>query len=544
MNIPFETKPSPLLIRLPRLHGWRRNLLLFVAGLFGAAAFPPVNLLPFLLLGIGLLVLMLDAAPTSRRAFADGWWFSYGLGVAGMYWIGISMLVDAAKFGWMIPFAVFGLTGVLALYAGLATLATWMLPVRGWARVAVFALCWSASEALRGTLLSGFPWNLFGNAWSGIDLTLQPASLVGVYGLSLLTALAGASIAWPLLPQAYPDAAPSWRRFWTGVGLCALLLAPALLYGGARLILAPEGASALQKQPNVQLRLVQPAIQQSLKWDPAHAIETVRKHLLLSRLQNNPAPSHILWPEAALPFRLENTPPLVEDIARVTPKNGLVITGGTRVTHESEEGEIYNSLQSVDAQGHVTAIYDKTQLVPFGEFVPLRAWLPIDKITPGARDFNRGLTHQLGHAQGLPDFAPMICYEIIFPGYARQQSFPHGVEAAHAQWILNVTNDAWFGTSSGPYQHLGQARLRAVELGLPVVRVANNGISAVVDAYGRVRDRLPLNATGVLDAGLPVPLSSPTWVARWGYGPALLLALIIALSALPSLLRHRIRWTR
>ncbi len=539
MHHPFESTTSPFLARLPLLRGKRRNGLLFVAGLLGAAAFPPVGALPLLLIGLGLLLFLLDAAPTRRRAFADGWWFAYGLSVAGMYWIGLSMLVDAAKFGWMIPFAVFGLTAVIAIYGGLATLAAWMVPVRGWARVAMFALSWTGAEALRGTLLSGFPWNLLGDAWSGTDLLLQPASLVGVYGLSLLTALAAGAIAWPLLPRDYPANGPSWRQAMLGAGLCASLLLPALLYSCARLILAPESASAMQQQPGVVVRLVQPAIQQSLKWDPAHAMETVRNHLLLSRLQNNPAPTHIFWPEAALPFRLEETLPLVRDIARLTPKSGLVITGGVRVAHETPQGEIYNSLQSVDTNGQVKNLYDKTQLVPFGEFVPLRQWLPVDKITPGARDFDRGRTHQLAHAPGLPDFAPMICYEIIFPGYARQQAFPQGTNAPHAQWILNATNDAWFGTSSGPYQHLGQARMRAAELGLPVLRVANNGISAVIDAYGRVQDHLPLNAIGVLDAGLPMPLVQPTLVARFGYLPACLCALLIGLSALAAMVRAR-----
>ena len=541
-----STRFSRFLQHLSETTRWRRNGFLFAVGLLCAAAFPPIGIMPVLVFGLAFLLIMLQAAPTQRRAFADGWWFTYGMHVSGMYWIAISMMVDLAKFGWMIPFSVFGLSGFFALYGGLAAWITWRLPrlTRG-QRVITFALAWTSMEILRGWLFSGFPWNIAGNAWSQWDIALQPASLVGAYGMSLWTVLAAGVLAWPCLKR---DAvrSPIVRRRWIGLCGCVVMLVVPLIYGGVRLSTAPDYTSPLLQVPGVQLRLVEPAIAQSLKWDPNFANESIQTLLQLSKLENKPQPTHIIWPEAAVPFLLEETPALVRDIAAAAPKKGWILSGGDRVTRDGEGRpiDIYNGMQLIEANGALRSLYDKISLVPFGEFVPLRNVLPLSKITPGSRDFSVGKVRGPIGLPDLPPAAPLICYEIVFPGHVRNQMRPmNNPEAANqsrAQWILNITNDAWFGTSSGPYQHFGMARMRAAELGLPLVRVANTGITAVVDPYGRVLDALPLNARGVLDSPLPKALDELTPFARLGHVPlVMMMGLLLMIAGLGCL-----RWRR
>jgi apolipoprotein N-acyltransferase len=542
---PYRTGVRRVLLRLAELQGWRRNLALFVVGVISALAFPPFGIFIFLMLGASFLLLLLDRAATSRRAFADGWWFAYGIHVAGIYWIAISLLVDADRFAWMIPFAVFGLTAVVAVYGGIASYIAWRIPFRTpLQRVILFTLSWVGVEMLRGWMLTGFPWNLAGNALSLSDIGMQAASIFSVYGLSLIVIFCGALFAWPYLRrETLMIPGDSYRSGWSGLSAAVLVFGAVFLFGAARLTMAPEYRSPLMQQPNTWLRLVQPAIPQSLKWDPQHARETVLTHLKLSSLYNSPAPTHIIWPEAALPFRLAETPPLVADIASVAPRSGWVVTGGTRVTRD-EHGEaldIYNAIELVESDGALRGLYDKIKLVPFGEFVPMRSILPIDKITPGSRDFSVGKHHGPIGLPGLPPAAPLICYEVIFPDFARSQSASNADEG-RAQWLLNLTNDAWFGTSSGPYQHFGMARMRAVELGLPLVRVANSGITAITDPYGRVLDELPLNARGVLDVPLPKPLAEPTLYGRYGYLPLATISLLLAtIAGLAGLRRRRAR---
>jgi apolipoprotein N-acyltransferase len=229
----------------------------------------------------------------------------------------------------------------------------------------------------------------------------------------------------------------------------------------------------------------------------------------------------VLWPETALPFTLwpDGTMPkqTMESIRLKAP----LITGVVAAERDKQSLRLWNSIAAIDPEGQVVARYAKHQLVPFGEFVPLRSILPLEKITPGDIDFSRGAGPQTVTVPGLPPFSPLVCYEVIFPWIA--------VDPAHRpEWMLNVTNDGWYGDSPGPYQHFAMARMRAIEQGLPLVRVANNGISAVVDPYGRMGARLALNRRAALDSALPAPLP-PTLYARYGEWPALLL-LTVALT--------------
>jgi apolipoprotein N-acyltransferase len=303
--------------------------------------------------------------------------------------------------------------------------------------------------------------------------------------------------------------------------LCAL--------GGAfRVASAPEAGQAMV--PGVRLRLVQANIDQRLKWEEAERVNTLRKYLALSSQPGAAPVTHIVWPETALPYFLATEPELLRIVAQVVPPGGLLLTGAVRVDPPGAlPSRVWNSVHAIDARGRVVATFDKYHLVPFGEYVPLRGILPIDKITPGASDFSAGPGPATLALPGLPPASPLVCYEAIFPGAVTARG------GQRPGWLLNVTNDAWFGDSAGPHQHFASARLRAVEEGLPLVRAANTGISAVIDPYGRVLASLPLGREGVLDAGLPDALAA-TPFARFG-NAVLLVLLAAALGAIAVLRR-------
>lgn len=494
------------------LCGLRRYGLAFLLGALAALALPPFNAVPVLLVSFPLLVWLLDGARSGRACFATGWWFGFGHHLAGLYWISNALLVDAASFAWLIPFVACGLPAVLALFVGAVA---WLFRRAGGAgagRILLFAALWTAGEWLRGHLFTGFPWNLLGYVWTASDAMLQAAALFGIYGLSLLTVLAAAS------PAALAPPAQAARRpavLWP-VALGAALLLAVGVGGGLRLAGAEAGVV-----DGVRLRIVQANIPQRLKWEPEQRLDIFRRHLELSA-QPSPQgpPTHVIWPETAVPFLLADEPAALRAAARVVPPGGALLTGAPRAERGADgELRLWNSLLAVDDAGAVVAVFDKFHLVPFGEYVPFRDWLDIAKITPGAIDFTPGPGPRTLRLPHLPPFSPLICYEVIFPGAVVAPD-------DRPRWILNVTNDGWYGRSTGPYQHLAIARVRAVEEGLPLVRAANTGISAVVDAYGRVRARLGLDERGVIDADLPAALP-PTPYARHGdlaLVPMLLLA--------------------
>jgi apolipoprotein N-acyltransferase len=367
--------------------------------------------------------------------------------------------------------------------------------------VLVLAVAWCAAEWLRGHVLTGLPWNLVGYAWSGAFpgslAMLQSTSLFGIYGLSLLTVTAA------LVPATLGDL--SGRHLPPLVaGAAALLLCFA--YGWTRL---DDGATAMQ--PGIRIRIVQPSIPQTLKNDPEERIENFRRHLALSAEPSpDGQPANVLvWPEASAPPFLDRQPEALKAIAALLPPGGLALVGSDR--GDPPPGPIrhvWNSLVAIDRSGVIQGSYDKAHLVPFGEYVPLRSVLPLDKITPGTIDFSAGPGPLTLHLAGLPPFSPLICYEIIFPGAVTDA-------ADRPQWLLSLTNDAWYGVSSEPFQHFSIARVRAIEEGMPVVRAANNGISGLIDPYGRVVRRLGLDVVGFLDVSLPRALSTTVY-ERWG----------------------------
>lgn len=489
--------------------GWPRYVTAFFLGALATAALPPVDMVPVLILSFSGLVWLSDGSSNGRSAFALGWCFGFGFFVAGLYWIAASLFVDIAAFWWMVPFAVAGLPAFLALYTGAALWASHTVcrrwRIAGSGRILMLAVCWAAAEWLRGHALTGFPWNLVGYAWSGgfpgALALLQTTSVVGIYGLSLLTVLIAA------LPARLGDFGD--RRAGAVIAAVLLLVLPA----GAGAWRLADGAR--RDVPGVTLRLVQPSIPQRFKNDRSALAANFQRLLALSAEPGADKVSAIIWPEAAAPPFLERYPEERAAMAAVLPPHGLLITGAVRGAPVSGSlVDVWNSVDVLDKSGDVVATYDKFRLVPFGEYVPFRSILPVDKIVPQIGDFSRGPGPRTIALPGLPAVDPPDCYEIIFPGEITDPRNRPG-------WLLNLSNTAWFGDTSGPYQHAAISRVRAVEEGLPLVRVANNGISAVFDPYGRVVALLDLDEVAVRDAPLPAALP-PTPYSRWKDGPFLL----------------------
>ena len=442
-------------------------------------------------------------------AFQIGWAFGSGYFAAGLYWVGIAFLVDAERFGAVMPLAVAGLAVGLGLFPALAVLAVWLTGWRGMTRVLFLGAAWLAAEWLRSAVLTGFPWNLIGTVWSFSTAMVQLAALTGVWGLSLVTVIAAAAPA--VLSES--AGAPPLRR-WSPIW--AMLLALAMIWAGGALRLMAAPAPGSDRVEGVVLRLVQPSIDQSLKWKPELRARHVAQQIDLSRGPAGQSATLVIWAETATPFFLARDAGLRRTMAQALPPQGLLLTGAPRRAQVDGEPRLWNSLHALDAQGTIVATYDKHHLVPFGEFIPLRGLFGFAKLTEGGVDFSPGPGPRLLELPGLPPVSPLICYEAIFPG----QVVGAG---ARPGWLLNITNDAWFGTSSGPYQHFASARLRAIEEGLPLVRSANNGISAVVDAYGRVLVRMGLNHVGSVDSPLPRPAVRITMYARLGNVTVLIL---------------------
>lgn len=483
------------------LQGWRRYGFSFLLGALATLSLPPVHAFPILFAVFPALVWLLGSAARKRAAFALGWWFGFGFFVFGLYWIGNALLVFAAKFAWLLPFASAGLPAFLALFCGLATLAAWFGRSH-LGRALLLAAAWVAAEWLRGHVLTGFPWNLLGYAWAGSDGLLQLAALFGVYGSSFAVVLSAC------LPAAMAGAGAPWRF----MAIAAAI--PLAVWTGGTLRLASAGEIAHVE--GVGLRIVQSNIPQREKWDPTFRERNIRQFLEFSRRDRPDWITHVIWPETAATFFLGADAGLRRALASVVPSGGLLITGAPRRVGTGPG--VANAMLVLDELGRISSHFDKFHLVPFGEYVPFADILPIDKITHGKRGFTPGPGLRTIALKGLPAFSPLICYEIIFPGRVI-------ADTQRPDWLLNLTNDAWYGLSAGPHQHLAQARVRAVEEGLPLVRAAYTGISAVVDPFGRTLQRRELNDAGAIDSRLPARIAAPAYTI-WRDWPILVILLL------------------
>lgn len=511
---------------------WAPRVGALAAGLACAFAQPPFGVLPGLL-GWAAVLWLLDhaaGARARRSAFLRGWLAGTGYFAVSLWWVAEAFLVDAANQGWMAPIAVTLLAAGLALFWGLAGMAYRALKPAGPQRLLVFAGVFAVAEWLRGHVLTGLPWDLPGETFKAGSALSQAASLVGAYGLSWIVL---ATFAAPAL----------LRRRGRGVepaGLVAVAASVAAIaglwgFGAARLTAAqPIPASA------PTLRIVQADVEQATKYDEASFNGIVQRYVALTRQapQAGAAPAQIvLWPEGAIPASLDDyLDPRAwtyDAIAGALQPGQILVVGGYRGAPTAPD-IYYNSLYAVrrTADGLVPiGRYDKFRLVPFGEFMPfdkLAAKVGFKQLVHVGDGFTPGPRPAPIAPPGLPPLQPLICYESLFPGFTREGQAASGLRPA---WIANLSNDAWFGATSGPWQHLNIASYRAIEEGLPMVRATPTGVSAVIDAYGRIQPGQWLGHAkyGVIDARIPQALK-PTLFNRIGDLPLLILVIISFLS--------------
>lgn len=493
--------------RILLLGGWRRAGLAVVAGALGALAMPPFGVFAAMFVSFTLLVWLLDGLtgdPRSsstlnlRAAFVTGWLFGLGYFVAGLWWLGNALLVDDSGFAWAIPLAVLGLPAVLAIFYGFAAVFARLVWSDGMGRIAALAFGFGLAEWARGTIATGFPWNAIGYAAMPVPLMMQSSHVLGLFGV---TALAVYVFAAPALLGTRRGAMP-------GLILAVLLSAAHFGYGAWRLYLAPSDTS---EQQQITVRLVQPAIDQAQKMENSDRIGIFEKHLALTTappVDGGKRPDVVVWPETSVPFILTENPDALVRIGDALQDGQVLIAGAVRAEERGAglPPRYYNSIYMIDDKGQILSASDKVHLTPFGEYVPFEDVLRrfgIEELISLPGGFSPAASRSpLTLSSGI-SFYPLICYEAIFPN-----EIADGLAGANI--ILNITNDAWFGATPGPYQHFLQSRLRAVERGVPLVRDANNGISAVIDPFGRVIDGLSLNISGALDTTLDVAIV-PNW---------------------------------
>ncbi len=478
------------------LWGIKRWLLAFAAGALAVLSLPPFDFFAILFVSFTVLVWLLDGASGRAEAgfvrrlspaFWTGWWFGFGYFVGGMWWLGNALLIEAREFAWALPFAVFGLPAVLAVFYGFATALARSLWSDGLGRICALALGFGLAEWLRSFVLTGFPWNAIGYGGMPVPALMQSAAVIGLFGVSALAVFVFSA---PALIATRRGAVP-------GLIIALVLLIAHIGFG--YWVLSRSGPAA---EGELVVRIVQPSIDQSKKWDDA---ERTRIFELLIDLSRDPRtgrlPTHILWPETAVPFLLTGNPGALARIGEALREGQTLITGAVRqeTAGADQPARYYNSILVIDHTGQIIAAADKQHLVPFGEYLPMRSFLEgiglgIVANAPGA--FTAGSRRRTVPVPGGRNFLPLICYEAIFPDEL-------AADGPAADFIVNVTNDAWYGATPGPYQHFRQAQVRAAETGLPLLRAANNGISAVTDGRGRIMDGLALDVVGYIDVAIP-----------------------------------------
>ncbi len=519
------------------LSGLRRALFAIGAGAFGVLGMAPFFFVPALLVSLVSLIWLLDGAAAGplpmriRRGALTAWCFAFGYFFAGLFWIGHAFMVEAETFAALMPLAISLLPAGLALFPALLlglAMAVWRPGTVS--RIVLFAALWTLSEWLRGHMFTGFPWNLIGLTWLGVPAMAQGASVVGIYGLSLLTALfcggfarLGDGMTDRGDDPGEPRGAGRWLRAPLAMPLALTVLVAGIGSWGAQRI----AAHPVESVPSVTLRLVQPNTAQTERLDRANDPMVWDRLVGLSQDARFAGVTHIIWPESApMGFLARNPERLKQLGSSVLGPEMVLLTGSLRAEDRQEGGyTFYNGFLAVDESGRVSATYDKHHLVPFGEYMPFKQLFELVGIGKIAREIS-GLSAGAGPrtlaAGAGPAFSPVICYEIIFSGAVADRSDRPG-------WIVNVTDDDWFGNSTGPRQHLALARIRAVEEGLPVVRAANGGISAIIDPFGRVEASLALKTRGVLDGRLPKAMK-PTIYSQIG-DIAVLTAILIVVMA-------------
>lgn len=522
--------------RIILLCGWRRSLAAFLAGALTVLAQAPYDFFAVCFVSFPVLVWLLDGAIAEGRsgffgrlrpAFSVGWWFGFGYFLAGLWWIGGALLVEADNFAWALPFAVLGIPLALAFFYAFAAAFARLFWSGDIGRIAALAVAFGLAEWLRGFLFTGFPWNAVGYAAMPVPLMMQSVSVVGMNGMNVLAVFVFA------LPALFAGR----RHRLTGVLLFLVLAAVDLGFGYWRLT-QPESPPA----SSLAVRIVQPSVDLSEKWDA-----TVRDRIFATMMgmssqtpdAGQDKPQLILWPETSVPFLFTERPDALTALGDMLQPGQMLLAGVVREEGGSTPGGIdryYNSVVAIDDKGEIVDAVDKVHLVPFGEYLPfagLMSRIGLEQLVAGPMNFAAGNERHPIALPGGVKAVPFICYEVIFPDLV-------SVDVTLSQLIVNVTNDAWFGDTPGPYQHFRQAQVRAVENGLPLVRAANNGISAVVDSRGRIVEALAIDARDMMDVRIPISQQDAISAPQRRIN-GFLTMLLFAVVALVSNVRRRLR---
>lgn len=498
-------------------HGWRRIVMLVGAGAVAGLSVSPFFFLPTLFVGLPVLVWALDGAEKGvgwrwffGAAFSIGFWFGLGYFILAIHWIGIAFFAEGNWIPFLAPFAVLLLAAVLALFWAFATAVAHLLWSDSPFRIVMLAGALALGEFARGHLFTGFPFDLLGYSLTANEQMMQAASVFGVYGLSFVAPLVAATPAliWPALDR------PLGRRlgpFFVALGV----LAAQLSFGAFRL-----ATTEVEMRDDMRVRMVQPNIDESAEWQASDGDFVFNRLIEASEAVTGPNSqglstiTHLIWPESAFPFYLSKKPEALARIARLLPPETLLVTGAPRLDPEDVfEQTAHNAIVAINSDGEIVAAYDKSHLVPFGEYLPFAAFFAqfgITQFVPGNNGWVPGGPRRLMKPPGTPPLLPLICYEAVFSGDLGP--------VADAQFLLNLTNDGWFDGSFGKAQHFHHARLRAVEEGKPMIRLANTGVSAVIDPLGQIMVFLPPDQVGIADFVPPRPIAATSF-AVWRHAP-------------------------
>jgi apolipoprotein N-acyltransferase len=495
---------------------------LFLAGSLCALAFAPFNLFLVLLISLPIFYSLIVKNNSKKIIFLYGFCFGFGYFLAGIYWIAISLLVDASKFAWLIPFSLTLIPGFLALYFGFLSISFKFLIHKlslkfHYQKILIFAILWVCFESMRSTLFSGFAWNLLGYSWLFSLKLSQSASLFGIYFLSFFAVIVSLM---PLLILNYQ------QNLGNKISLFVILffLLTNLSFGIFSMDYYTQSYSSTDK-----IRIVQANIKQEMKWQEIERYNNFLKHIELTRSMPYDNIRAVIWSETSVPYAIEDNPKLMNLLKLAVPNDGELITGGLRINRSSKNEiiGIYNSVFMINSQG-ILSTYDKHHLVPFGEYVPLQNLLSflfiddaVNKISAGGEGFSFGDQVKTLQAKYF-NFNPLICYEVIFSNEVIKQN-------QNPEIFINITNDAWFGNSSGPYQHLAMTQMRAIEYATPLIRVAGTGISALIDIHGNIIRKIDLNEEGVIDVEL-LKNNQVSFYHRFGNIP--LIFILVALGGL------------
>jgi apolipoprotein N-acyltransferase len=515
-------------------HGWRRFVLLVVAGAVAGLSIAPWFIVPALFVSFPIWVWCLDGAERRRGwrrvfgpAFTIGFAFGWGYFTIAFHWLGAAFFVDGGIMIALMPFAILALAAMIAFFWGLGSALAHLLWSHGAWRIVTLATFLTIAEWARGHVLTGFPFDLLGYALTPTDEMMQITSVIGIYGLTLVAALLAMTPAliWPADNR-------SLSRRLLPFFIAIAVIAAQLGYGYNRL-----AGTGLTERSDIAMRLVQPMVYEHSDWGNVDPVGLIDKLIMLSDMRMDPTDqgladiTHLVWPESTLPFFLSTYPDALARIARLLPETTTLLAGIPRQQYEPGEtqssGPPFNALLAVDTSGEVIASYDKSHLVPFGEFLPFSQFfsrLGIKQFVPGAEGWAHGdARRRLMSLPDTPAFLALICYEILFSGDLG--------DTANAQFILNITNDAWFDGSIGPAQHAHHARVRAVEEGLSLIRAANTGLTFATDPLGRVTSALAPLQMAVLDVRPHEQLASTVFrqVRYWPLLIALVAGLLISL---------------